>query len=192
MSKWEWTVERTETAKKMWLEGRSALEIARHIGAQSRNAVLGKMLRVGCVRGNVAAKIAMQRGGKRGARKAREVSKSIQPASPDAKASARLAYDAALERMEAAKDTARKPLEDLEHSDCRWPVGTPGEPEFGFCADPKMYGLPYCGRHAARAYRHEMPVAGAGVAAGAQTRHGGDHHSHEPKREKIDALEGVE
>lgn len=42
-----WTQERTETARKLWIEGKSASEIAKAIGDVSRNAVIGKMHRIG-------------------------------------------------------------------------------------------------------------------------------------------------
>ncbi|MGY6534108.1 MAG: GcrA family cell cycle regulator [Pararhodobacter sp.] len=42
-----WTDERVELLKKMWLEGRSASQIAKELGAVTRNAVIGKVHRLG-------------------------------------------------------------------------------------------------------------------------------------------------
>lgn len=42
-----WTPERIETLTKMWSEGASAGQIARRIGDISRNAVIGKVHRLG-------------------------------------------------------------------------------------------------------------------------------------------------
>src|SRR5690606_14401073 len=50
-----------------------------------------------------------------------------------------------------ATDIARKQLLDLEKHDCRWPVGEPGEPGFGFCAAERVPGSPYCAEHLQRA-----------------------------------------
>ena len=42
-----WTEERVETLKKMWAEGQSASQIAKELGGVSRNAVIGKVHRLG-------------------------------------------------------------------------------------------------------------------------------------------------
>ena len=42
-----WTDERVELLKKMWAEGQSASQIAKELGAVTRNAVIGKVHRLG-------------------------------------------------------------------------------------------------------------------------------------------------
>ena len=42
-----WTDERIETLKKMWTEGQSASQIAKELGGVTRNAVIGKVHRLG-------------------------------------------------------------------------------------------------------------------------------------------------
>ena len=42
-----WNDERVELLKKMWGEGRSASQIAKELGAVTRNAVIGKVHRLG-------------------------------------------------------------------------------------------------------------------------------------------------
>ena len=42
-----WTDERVETLKKMWGEGQSASQIAKELGGVTRNAVIGKVHRLG-------------------------------------------------------------------------------------------------------------------------------------------------
>lgn len=42
-----WTDERVETLKKMWAEGQSASRIAKELGGVTRNAVIGKVHRLG-------------------------------------------------------------------------------------------------------------------------------------------------
>ncbi len=42
-----WSEERVEVLKKMWLEGKSAGEIAKELGETTRNAVIGKVHRLG-------------------------------------------------------------------------------------------------------------------------------------------------
>jgi len=42
-----WTEERVEILKKMWTEGKSASQIAKELGGVTRNAVIGKVHRLG-------------------------------------------------------------------------------------------------------------------------------------------------
>ena len=42
-----WTDERVETLKRMWAEGQSATQIAKELGGVTRNAVIGKVHRLG-------------------------------------------------------------------------------------------------------------------------------------------------
>jgi GcrA cell cycle regulator len=42
-----WTDERVETLKTMWAEGKSASQIAKELGGITRNAVIGKVHRLG-------------------------------------------------------------------------------------------------------------------------------------------------
>ena len=42
-----WTDERVETLKRMWADGQSASQIAKELGGVTRNAVIGKVHRLG-------------------------------------------------------------------------------------------------------------------------------------------------
>jgi len=42
-----WSDERVEKLKKMWSEGQSASQIAKELGGVTRNAVIGKVHRLG-------------------------------------------------------------------------------------------------------------------------------------------------
>lgn len=46
----------------------------------------------------------------------------------------------------------RVSLEDRPEAGCRWPIGTPGHADFGYCPGARIEGLAYCERHARRAY----------------------------------------
>ena len=68
-----------------------------------------------------------------------------------------------------------KPLDDLEHTDCRWPIGDPKKAGFGFCGEPRQHGKPYCAAHCKLAYmprRAEPWVPGAKNFNG-ETKRGG-------------------
>lgn len=40
-----------------------------------------------------------------------------------------------------------KTMTDLEHNDCRWPIGDPRQPGFHFCGAKQELGRPYCSHH---------------------------------------------
>ncbi len=42
---------------------------------------------------------------------------------------------------------------DLREGMCRWPLGDPTRPEFRYCGEHAMVGLPYCSHHAQIAYQ---------------------------------------
>lgn len=47
-------------------------------------------------------------------------------------------------------------VENLNEHTCKWPVGDPLEPGFGFCGQHSEPGKPYCAEHCERAvYRTE-------------------------------------
>lgn len=52
-------------------------------------------------------------------------------------------------------------LLDLKHGDCKFPLGDPRNPDFGFCGAKRHAGLPYCEYHAGLAYRTAGPPRSA-------------------------------
>lgn len=68
-----------------------------------------------------------------------------------------------------------KPLLDLNPADCKWPIGDPKRPDFGFCGERRQPGRPYCAGHCKLAYtprRAEPWVPGAKNFNG-ETKRGG-------------------
>ncbi|WP_277022950.1 GcrA family cell cycle regulator, partial [Paracoccus hibiscisoli] len=53
-----WTDDRVETLKRMWSEGQSASAIAKELGGVTRNAVIGKVHRLGLSNRNDEAEAA--------------------------------------------------------------------------------------------------------------------------------------
>ncbi len=53
-----WTDERVELLKKMWGEGQSASQIAKELGGVTRNAVIGKVHRLGLSNRTTGAPVA--------------------------------------------------------------------------------------------------------------------------------------
>lgn len=56
-------------------------------------------------------------------------------------------------RKDLPPAVARKKLNDLLEWDCRWPVGDPQKPDFGFCAQERIPGKPYCAECCQRAFQ---------------------------------------
>jgi GcrA cell cycle regulator len=148
-----WTNERIDTLKKLWNDGQSASAIARRLGEVTRNAVIGKVHRLG---------LAGRRSLSRNPRASRPP--SLFPArSPlkniSSRPRARRTCAQKPKRLRASPELAPAPdlpvtVETLTESTCRWPEGDPKLAGFHFCGRHKPQGpVPYCGHHAAIAYR---------------------------------------
>ncbi|MDX2157785.1 MAG: GcrA family cell cycle regulator [Hyphomicrobiaceae bacterium] len=155
-----WNDERVELLKKLWAEGLSASQIAGRIGSVTRNAVIGKVHRLGLSGRATTTRMKSHRPRTR----ANPVKR---PAGPPAKprfanvgnTALRALYQAETEPYVAPAEeiviplAERRSIQTLEESHCRWPIGDPQEEEFHFCGKSKVTGLPYCDFHARRAFQ---------------------------------------
>lgn len=94
-----WTDERVETLKKMWAEGQSASQIAKELGGVTRNAVIGKVHRLG-LSNRVGG------GGAADGEDAAPVAPKVEPASRPAAEPARAADPAPRPAVERPAQTA--------------------------------------------------------------------------------------
>jgi GcrA cell cycle regulator len=156
-----WTDERVALLRRLWEDGQSASKIAAQLGGVTRNAVIGKVHRLGLA--------GRARGGEEGPAaappsKVVEIETAIavvetQAPEPVAILSHRPAPDfpppAAAVPIEpvAIPLSQRVTIMDLRESMCRWPLGDPTTPEFRFCGARSITGLPYCTHHAEIAYQ---------------------------------------
>lgn len=99
-----WTDERVETLKKMWGEGQSASQIAKELGGVTRNAVIGKVHRLGLSNraGTPPAKADVKPAAKV------EAKPKVEPKAEPPKAEPRAEAKPAPERAEPAPLPARK------------------------------------------------------------------------------------
>ncbi|MCW9044104.1 MAG: GcrA cell cycle regulator [Pseudopelagicola sp.] len=107
-----WTDERVELLKKMWGEGQSASQIAKELGGVTRNAVIGKVHRLGLSNRNAAPK-AEAKPKPAAAAKAKPAPKPKPDAKPKAKAAPEAKPDAKTEPAAPAKpvmSAARKAI----------------------------------------------------------------------------------
>ena len=157
-----WTDDRVETLKRLWPQNMSASQIAERLGGVTRNAVLGKVHRLGLPQRecDMAYQGKSDGGcGRKGGKTRRVTSQPRPRSSPSAIVFGRgpdLPPDAPIvetfEEVYVPPDQ-RKGLLDLADNDCRWPIGDTGTPEFHFCNGKKFHGLPYCERHARVAFQ---------------------------------------
>jgi len=150
-----WTDERVELLKKLWSDGLSASQIAGELGGITRNAVIGKVHRLGLSGRAKSASAAVPR-----PRKARSPSHMLRLARASIRGNTALAHAYDLE-AEAAPELIeniipigqRRTILELTEQTCRWPIGDPGSSDFFFCGGNTVDGLPYCAYHARLAYQ---------------------------------------
>jgi len=147
-----WTDERVELLKKLWAEGLSASQIAAELGGITRNAVIGKVHRLGLSGRAKSPSTAAPR-----PRKPRS-SGMIRVSRPAIRGNTALAYDYDIEPDPQPIENVipigqRCSLLELNDEKCHWPVGDPGQPDFYFCGGKTGTGIPYCGYHARVAYQ---------------------------------------
>ena len=172
-----WTDERVETLKTMWAEGKSASQIAKELGGVTRNAVIGKVHRLGLSNRNAApvAKPAPKAKPAKEAAPAKEEAKKPEPepaaAEKPANVPARkpiiragqplppqpsaneVSAEALANVREVEKTAKRLSLMQLTERTCKWPVGDPATDDFWFCGHPVQQGKPYCEAHVAVAFQ---------------------------------------
>jgi GcrA cell cycle regulator len=143
-----WTDERVEILKKLWLEGLSASQIAKQLGGVTRNAVIGKVHRLG-LSGRATP-----------SQPARTSFRTPRPPRPAISA---LSHRRAEPRHEVAR-IAPRPIDYVEAPGtatvltlgahmCKWPIGDPATAEFTFCGRRSTDEGPYCIEHARVAYQ---------------------------------------
>ncbi|MEJ2374561.1 MAG: GcrA family cell cycle regulator [Pseudolabrys sp.] len=145
-----WTDERVELLKKLWADGLSASQIAAELGGITRNAVIGKVHRLGLSgRAKSPASSAPR------PRKSRS-SGMLRVSRPAMRGNTALAYDYEVEPEPELLDIPeeqRKSLLQLNEHTCRWPIGDPGSPDFFFCGGETSNEMPYCSYHSRVAYQ---------------------------------------
>ena len=179
----DWTDERIATLRKMWLEGMSASQVARQLGGVSRNAVIGKVHRMGLA-GRSAPSRPRSLGGRPPGRSTTRTPETTTPklAPVRAVAPAPVAAPAPPAPILFEARPSATILTLGEHA-CRWPIGDPDVAGFGFCGARRTGHASYCEAHAGAALRKKTkPVdaealttwlgRGAPRAAQAQRRGG--------------------
>ncbi len=154
-----WTDERVVTLKKLWLEGLSASQIAKQLGGVTRNAVIGKVHRLG-LSGRATPS--------QPTRPVFKPQRIARPAPP--------APQPVRRPIVAAPSPPETPVKRVEESGsatvltlgahmCKWPIGDPSSEGFSFCGRRTGEDGPYCGEHARVAYQPMVKKAGRNGAS---------------------------
>ena len=163
-----WNDERVELLKKLWAEGLSASQIAGRLGGVTRNAVIGKVHRLGLSGRATTSRMKM----------IRPRNRPVAPGAPNALQKRPVVNNANKQRFAQSGNPAlralyspeiepfipsaeeldipmaeRKSIQTLTECSCRWPIGDPQLADFHFCGKNMVPGLPYCDFHARRAFQ---------------------------------------
>lgn len=150
-----WTDDRVDLLKKLWAEGLSASQIAGRLGSVTRNAVIGKVHRLGLSGRATTSRMKSHRPRQRMAAKRLAKSRYATIGNPALRALYNAETNVYLPPTEelVIPIAERKSIQTLTEVTCRWPIGDPQNTEFHFCGKNKVPGLPYCEVHARRAFQ---------------------------------------
>jgi GcrA cell cycle regulator len=153
-----WNDERVELLKKLWAEGLSASQIAGRLGGVTRNAVIGKVHRLGLSGRATTSRMKSLRPRARVAKRmAKAPFRSV--GNPAVRGLFQFDTDPFVPLVEelVIPINERKYIQTLNEQSCRWPIGDPQLADFHFCGKAKVNGLPYCEFHARRAFQPPQP-----------------------------------
>jgi len=150
-----WNDDRVELLKKHWSDGLSCSLIAARLGGVTRNAVIGKLHRMGLGGHRVAQRMIRRKRDVKAARQKERKPKYFHVRS-DKKPFAPTFSGEPLP-PEPERPAKLFKLIDLEDNQCRYPYGDPKSADFGFCGCKKLPGSPYCPGHHGKAF-NGVPV----------------------------------
>ena len=176
-----WTDERVELLKKMWGDGQSASQIAKELGGVTRNAVIGKVHRLGLsnrattstAKTDATAKAEPKPAAEAKAKATPKPEAAARPAAPELAApipmrkaiipagqplppqpsANEISPEALAKVSEIEKKAKRLSLLELTERTCKWPVGDPATDDFWFCGLATQAGKPYCEAHVGVAFQ---------------------------------------
>ncbi len=138
-----WTGERTDLLKRLWHDGFPAAAIADRLGQVTRNAVIGKVHRLG-----LAGRQAKPRRAKRPANRLNTAGRRPEVLSRIPRAPAKRARKPKnLPKLGPPPET-QITVATLTPFTCRCPEGDPKHPDFHFCGRAKAPAGAYCPHHA--------------------------------------------
>ena len=169
-----WTDERIKQLRQLWSEGQSASKIAEKLGGVTRNAVIGKIHRLGLSNRseNSEKKIITKKRGRPTKVKNTDnfqkqvdnnKNKDFSQINSDKfddlhvdglECDKNMLPEATLANIAELEENAKKlNLMELTERTCKWPIGDPATENFWFCGHPSEQGKPYCSTHVSIAFQ---------------------------------------
>ena len=169
-----WTDERIKQLRQLWSEGQSASKIAEKLGGVTRNAVIGKIHRLGLSNRseNSEKKIITKKRGRPAKVKNTDnfqkqvdnnKNKDFSLINSDKfddlhvdglEGDKNMVPEATMANIAELEENAKKlNLMELTERTCKWPIGDPATENFWFCGHPSEQGKPYCSTHVSIAFQ---------------------------------------
>jgi GcrA cell cycle regulator len=149
-----WDDTRIEQLKKLWGEGLSASQIAAELGGVTRNAVIGKVHRLG-LSGRAKSKPAAA--ARPRAKVVKAPVRTTQVVARGNLATVELVDAVPMimpERANVVVPMSRRiSIMELREGVCRWPMGDPLHADFAYCGGDCTVGKTYCEAHSRLAYQ---------------------------------------
>jgi len=134
----QWSNDRVEKLKSLWRAGLSASQVALALGDVTRNAVIGKVHRLGLAGRDGPSRVFRPRPAAR-----------RRPTNPS-----HAQIQAAVEEEPLKLDDGRfVTMRTVDRSMCRWPLGDPASNTFHLCGRSPKSGSPYCEAHSVKAHQ---------------------------------------
>jgi GcrA cell cycle regulator len=147
-----WTDEREDAIKKLWADGLSASRIAAEIGLVSRNAVIGKLHRLGLTGADAPTTTSHKPRERRPnysprAKHAATAAKILAAREAQADLNANFYAEEIVDLTDEqrAKAVTFEQLNNTTH--CKWPYGDPRKADFLFCGCDRIEDSSYCPPH---------------------------------------------
>jgi GcrA cell cycle regulator len=149
-----WTPQRVDTLKKLWGEGHSCSRIAGYLGEVSRNAVIGKIHRLGLTGRATPIRKSHERKLQEARSRAwqdRDLRRRMKLATERKTETPKFDFEPIPVETDIPAKLFR--LADWSETACQWPYTDPvgGLIKFG-CKCERINGRPYCAGHTARAH----------------------------------------
>ena len=152
-----WTDERVELLKTLWLDGLSASQIAKQLGGVTRNAVIGKVHRLG-----LSGRATPSQPSPVAFKPPRSRPAAPSPTLPRRPITAPYASQVddrpqpEIRLAPRIEEPGAATVLTLGRHMCKWPIGDPSSSEFTFCGRRSADERPYCVEHAKLAYQPQQ------------------------------------
>jgi len=162
MSDFWWSPENVETLEKLWREGLSAAQISARMGDTTRNAVIGKLHRLGLSGHGRVTVVRKPHAWRTPQARQRNIdaprghaAEAFRQRKREISSGARPVFAASAEPLPPPSETdiARVSFADLEDGMCKFIPGDPKASGPMFCGCKTVPGLSYCEAHARRCYQ---------------------------------------